>query len=238
VGVRLAAVTRDGVDRLDLLRAHLEQEFLSLGHDLTLAHTRAQHPVDVVIHRVDDAGRLIEQCDLVLGLDLARLLHHRRGVGHRETAALQRGQRLHVGEVDAEPAVEQSELTQLLVHVAGQQVRHAGRLGHRAAHRGHARAPAGGGQPRREQLMVLGRRAEVPQDRFALAGQQHAARALVPGPLTDVGAGDVPDVVLVKQQDGGQLGGAQRLAGLLQPLAPQTPEVDPLLPVHRHRRSA
>ena len=61
--------------------------------------------------------------------------------------------------------------------------------------------PARLGQPRRVQPVVLGRRAEVPQHRVALARQQHAARALVAGPLADVRARDVADVVLVEQQD-------------------------------------
>ena len=56
------------------------------------------------------------------------------------------------------------------------------------------------GKPRRVELVVLRRRAEVPEHRVALARQQHAARALVARPLADVRARDVADVVLVEEQ--------------------------------------
>ena len=98
--------------------------------------------------------------------------------------------------------------------------------------------PARLGQPRRVQLVVLGGRAEVPQHRVALAREQHAARALVARPLADVRARDVADVVLVEQQHRAQVGLAQRRTRLLEPVAPQPGEVDPLLPVDRHRGAA
>ncbi len=86
--------------------------------------------------------------------------------------------------------------------------------------------------------MVLRRRAEVPEHRVALARKQHAPRALVARPLADVRARDVADVVLVEEENRAQLGVAQRRPRLLQPLAPEPGEVDPLLPIDRHRRAA
>ena len=209
----------DGVDRLDLLRAELEQALHRHRHDLVLAHARAQHPVDVLVDRIHDRRRVLEQRDLVVGLVRARREHDRLRVDDLEAEALQREERLHVGQVDAERLVLETALGELRVDLARERVRHAGLARHRAAHRGDARAPARLGQPRRVELVVLGGRAEVPQHGVALARQQHAARALVARPLADVGARDVADVVLVEEQQRADVGGAQRRLRLLEPLA-------------------
>ena len=81
VRMRVAAVARDGVDRLDLLGAQLEQDLLRARDDLVLVHARAEHPVDLLVDRVDHPAGVVEQRDLLVGLDLARLEHHARAVG-------------------------------------------------------------------------------------------------------------------------------------------------------------
>jgi hypothetical protein len=43
-----------GVDCLDLLRAHLEQQLVRTSDDLVLVDARPQHPVDLVVDRVDE----------------------------------------------------------------------------------------------------------------------------------------------------------------------------------------
>src|SRR6185503_5425597 len=101
-----------------------------------------------------------------------------------------------------------------------------------------AGAPARLGQPGRVQLMVLGRRAEVPEHGIAVARQQHAARALVARPFADVRARDVTDVVLVEQQERAHIRGAQRGPGLLEAVGAEAREVDALLPVDRHGGAA
>ncbi len=73
VRVRVATVARDRVDRLHLLGAHLEQQLVRPRDDLVLVDAGAQHPVDLVVDRVDEPGRLVEERDLLGGLDLARL---------------------------------------------------------------------------------------------------------------------------------------------------------------------
>ena len=75
VRMRVAAVARDGVDRLDLLGAHLEEQLMGARHDLMLVHAGTEHPVDLLVDRVDQPGRLVEQGDLLRRLDLARLEH-------------------------------------------------------------------------------------------------------------------------------------------------------------------
>src|SRR6185369_4746303 len=105
-------------------------------------------------------------------------------------------------------------------------------------HRGHARSPARLGQPGGVQLVVLGSRAEVPEDEIAVAGKQDAARALVARPFANVRARDVANVVLVEQQQRADVRGAQRCPGLLEAVGAEAREVDALLPVDRHRGAA
>ena len=50
--MRIAAIARDGVDRLDLLRSELEEQLHGPRHDLVLTHTRPKHTVEL-----DDAMR-------------------------------------------------------------------------------------------------------------------------------------------------------------------------------------
>ena len=181
---------------------------------------------------------MLEQRDLVGRLDRARPHHHGLGVGRLDALAVQRVERLHVRQVDPERLTGESAIGELAVDARGKRVRHPGLARHRAAHRGDARLPARFRQPRRVQLVMLRRRAEVPEHRIALAREQRAARALVPRPLADVRARDVADVVLVEEQHRAERGVPQRRPRLLQPITPQLGEVDPLLPVDRHRRAA
>ena len=120
VRVRVAAVARDGVDRLDLLGAHLEQQLLRTRHDLVLVDARAQHAVDLLVDRVDDAAGVVEQRDLLGGLDLARLQHHARAVGDLNARALQRLERDQIGHVHADRLTEQAALAELERDLAGQ----------------------------------------------------------------------------------------------------------------------
>src|SRR5262249_50722531 len=46
-------------------------------------------------------------------------------------------------------------------------------------------------------------------------------------------AGEIADVVVVEAEERAEPGGRQRLAGAVQPVGVQAPEVDPLLEVHR-----
>ena len=66
-------------------------------------------------------------------------------------------------------------------------------------------------EPGRVELVVHGGRAEVPQDRIAVAGEQRPAAELVALPFADLGRGDVADVVDVEDQQRAELGFLQRL---------------------------
>ena len=55
VGVRVAAVAGDGVDRLDLLRAQLEEEVLAARATISCSDTPGrEQTVDLLVDRVDD----------------------------------------------------------------------------------------------------------------------------------------------------------------------------------------
>ncbi len=115
VRMRVAAVARDGVDRLDLLGAELEQHLHRHCHDLVLAHARAKHPVDLLVDRVDDRSRVLEQRDLVRRLDRAGTHHHGLSVGRLDPLALQRVEGLHVGQVDPQRLPGKSAIGELPV---------------------------------------------------------------------------------------------------------------------------
>ena len=106
----VAAVTGDRVDRLDVLGAELEQQLHRRRDDLALLHARAQHAVDLLVDRVDDARRVVEQRELVLRLDLPGLEHHRLRVDEVQPDALEREERRHVGHVHAEGLARQAAL--------------------------------------------------------------------------------------------------------------------------------
>src|SRR5215218_6676468 len=115
VRVRVAAVSGDGVDRLALLRAELEEDLHRARHDLVLAHAGPQHSIDLLVDGVHDGSRMLEQRDLLFGFDRARLHHHRLRVRRLDALTLQGVQRLHIGEVDAERVACDAALLELAV---------------------------------------------------------------------------------------------------------------------------
>ena len=231
VRVRVAAVARDGVDGLHLLGAHLEQQLVRARDDLVLVDAGAQHPVDLVVDGVDEPGRLVEERDLLGGLDLARLEERLRPVGDVQPGALQRLDRDEVGHVDPERLVLETELAQLVSDLPAEPVRDPGLDGHRAAHRRDAGAEVLRREPGREQLVVAGRGSEVPEDRLRAAREEREARVLVPRPLADVRARDVSDVVRVEEQHRTEVRGLERRLRAFEALPAQSREVDALLPV-------
>ena len=89
-------------------------------------------------------------------------------------------------------------------------------------------------EPRRVELVMHGGRAEVPDDRLAVARQQRPARELVALPFADLGRGQVADVVDVEHQQRAEVGVLQRLAGAAEPVVVQPAVVDALLEIDAH----
>src|SRR5207245_9372182 len=108
--------------------------------------------------------------------------------------------------------------------LAGGRVEQARLRGHGAAEADEAGERVLGREPRRVEPVVAGRRAEVPHPGPAVAGQDTPARELVPGPLADDRARDIPDVVLVEDQQRAEPGADQGLADPAQAVPGQAAE--------------
>ena len=235
VRVRDAAVARDGVDRLDLFGAHLEEQLVRAPDDLVLVDPGPQHPVDLLVDRVDQSGRLVEQRDLLRRLDLARLEHDPRAVGDVDAGALQCLDRDEIGHVDAERLAREPTLAKLVRDPLAEPVGDPRLDRHRTAHRCDACAEVLGREPGGEELVMSGRGTEVPEDRVIAARQERETRVLVTRPLADMRARHIADVVRVEEEQPGEVGCAERLLRPLQTVPAEFREVDPLLPVHRPR---
>ncbi len=233
VRVRIAALAGDGVDRLDVVRAHLVEHLVGLGDDVVLAHAGLQLLVDHLIDAVDHGGGLVEQHDLVDVLDLARIEHHLLAVDELQAFLLQtpttcRGStRSMPSGMSATPASFSRPAISLACRLH-QPVR--GRNG--AAHAEHAGAEVLRRQPVAIEPVMHGGRAEVPLDRIVVAGEQREPAQLVALPLADLGAGDVADVVDVEHQQRAEVGFLERLLGAAKPVAVQAAEIDARLEVH------
>src|SRR5262245_62094353 len=77
--------------------------------------------------------------------------------------------------------------------------------------------------------------AEVPEDRLIILRQQRETADLVLRPGADVRRRDVTDVVHVEAEHGAELRLLEELLDPRKPLPAQPIEIDPLLPIHRHR---
>ena len=236
--VRVAAVAGDRVDRLDLLGAELEQQPLRLGHDLALvtpgaAARRSAH------RRRRRSGGVVEQRDLLVGLDRSRApaspaSRPRSRLPTRCSACSVTMSVMSMPSGSpAEPALTQLVLDRARRARPGRRSRPASRRASARRRRGsstraaRARTAGGAGRPSRSPTAPGRPRAE-----------QHEPRVLVARPLADVGARHVADVVRVEQQQRPELGGAQRRPGTSPDGPRAVGEVDPLLPVDRHRGAA
>src|SRR5262249_45811203 len=79
------------------------------------------------------------------------------------------------------------------------------------------------------------RGAQVPNDRLRGARREAQADQLVEGPRSDVGRGQVTDVVHVEAEQRAEVGLGEELLRAREPLTAEAVEVDALLPVDSHR---
>ena len=89
-------------------------------------------------------------------------------------------------------------------------------------------------QPGTIELMVLGGRAEVPQDRLVILRQQSEAADLVLRPRADVRRRDVAHVVHVEAQQRADFGFCEQRFDARQAFPAQAIHIDALLPIHCH----
>jgi hypothetical protein len=145
---------------------------------------------------------------------------------------------LGLDRVDADGLVEQAALLELRADLLRHALGATGLRRHGAAERRDARARAPLAEPWVVELVMPGRRAEVPHDRLVALRQQAEAIELVRRPRADVGSGDVADVAHVEaQQRSERRVGEQRLDAP-EALVAEAIEADALLPVDPHRAVA
>jgi hypothetical protein len=88
VGMRVAALARNGVDRLHVFRAQIVEDLAHQSHGLVLAQTGPHGAIQLVVGGVHHRGGHVQQRDLVLGLDQASLRHERLAVDHPDAFLL------------------------------------------------------------------------------------------------------------------------------------------------------
>ena len=147
---------------------------------------------------------------------------------------MQRKQNRDLHEVNAYRLTGEAMLGEHGVYLRGHVVSNPGVRVERAAQRGDpGPGPGLAVQPRVVQLMVPRGRAEVPDDRFAAAGEEREPDELVHRPGTDMGRGHVADVGEVEGQQRAELRFLQGVLQATQPFLAQPVNIDPLLPVDR-----
>ena len=187
-----------------------------------------------------------QQQDLVGRLDPPGLQEHLLAVDNAEPAPLQGGEHRHLDEVDAERLVGQTVLGENVVDLRGDVLGEPGTRRDRAAQRRQsgpramgvvvrlARRPGVGMavvEPRVVQLVVAGRRTEVPDNRIAATRDEGEADQLVDRPRTDVRRRRIADVGEVEAQQRSERRLLQRLVQPGQPLRAQPIHIDANFPI-------
>ena len=235
VRVRAAALARDRVDALDELRPHVVEDLVDQRDALVLAEPGPHRPVELLVSGVDHHAGLVEQGDLVNGLDHPRLLQQLLAVDHLDPEPLQREQDRRLDRVDPERLAEQAPLLELGVDLLGDALGAPGGRVHRPAHGRDPGPRAAVAEPRVVELVMAGGGAEVPHDRLVVLRQEAEAVELVRGPGADVGRRDVADVRHVEAEQRPELRVGELLLRASEPLLAQAVEANPLLPVDAHR---
>src|SRR6267143_5884789 len=231
VRMRRTALAGDRVDRLDAVGTHLVETLGGKRHDLRLLHAGLQRLGDVLVHPLDHGASHVEQRELVDVLHFARFEHHLLTVAHFDTGLLQLEQHRRLDHIDAERHVGHA----LLLQDAPDFLRRAAKERDIASRRSAQAEQSGPAvvlmQPRRMQLVVARRAAEVPDVGIARAGEERIARELVPRPLANHGAGGVADVVLIEAKQRPEARMRERGAHAPEAIVVQPAEIDAFLEI-------
>ncbi len=232
--VRAAPLPGDRVDRLDELRAHLEEPLVGEGDDVALADTRLEELVDVLVHPVDHRTGLGQQHDLVRALDLPGEHHQLLAVLDVDAGGLEGEEHRGLGHVDTEGHVADTLFLEDRGDLLGCSLLEASRRGDRPLETGVAADGVLRVHPRLLEPVRLGGRAEVPDSGLPGTGHQGIPFTLVERPVPDVGAGEVADVARLEEQHRTEIGLLQLLAHPGYPMVAQPFPVDALLPIDAH----
>ena len=127
---------------------------------------------DVLVDAVDHRRRHVEQRQLVDVLHFARREHRLLAVAHLDAELLQLEHHRRLDDVDAERHVAHALGVEQRLDLARRVAKQHAVAADRAAQAQQPRAAVIVLQPRRVQPVVLRRRAEIPDVRIAVAGQQ------------------------------------------------------------------
>ena len=232
VRMRAAALAGDRVDRLDAVGAHLVEARGRERDDLAFLDAGLQRLGDVLVDAVDHRRRHVEQRQLVDVLHFARLQQRLLAVAHLDAELLQleaaSAARRRRGRAACRPRLRRRGCDLISRAASRNSVMSPPTAPRKPEQSGAAVIVV---QPRRVQSMMLRRRAEVPDVRIAVAGEQRIARQLVARPFADHRARRVADVVLVEAQQRAEPGCGERGARAREPVVVQAAEVDALLEV-------
>ncbi len=214
--------------------AHLVQALVGQGDDLVFPYAGLERGGDVLVGAVDQGGGGGQQRDLVTGLDLPGVQHHLLAVPDVHVLSLQLEEGGDFGPVHADRLVGHARAVEPVLDLGHLLVREPGGGRGGAAHGGVGGDAVLRLQPRAVHPVVHRGRAEVPENQLAGAGVQRVPAQLVPGPLADGDSGQVPDVVVVEDQQRAQPGILHGLSGAVQPVLPQAADVESLFEVDVH----
>ena len=85
------------------------------------------------------------------------------------------------------------------------------------------------------QLMMLRGRSEIPEDGLVILRKKREAVRFILRPCADVGRGDVADIVHVEAEQRAHFRLLEKSFRAGEAFAAQPIEIDPILPVNRHR---
>ena len=230
--MRVAALARNGVDRLHIVRAPLVEELVGHGDNLVFAHARFQFLVDHVVDAIDHACGLRQQLDLVPILDLARREHDLLAIHHIQTSLFQGLEHGGFGIIHAHRHAFHARILNEARDVFGVFLHQAKARRDGAAHADNARVAVIRHQPVGVFAVMHRSRAKVPDMRRVIAREQGKAAHLVAFPLADLGRGHIADVVDIKQQKRACAAFPQCFAGAAQPVAAQPVVIDTALEIH------
>jgi hypothetical protein len=142
---------------------------------------------------------VVEQRDFVARFDEARFRHQRLSVDDFNFFFLQCEQDGQFDDVDAHRLFMQAAHFEFNANLFGYIFRSPHLRRHGAAQHGDSGARAVS-EPGTMQLVMFRSRSEIPQDRLIVLWKEREAIRLVLGPCTDVGRGQVADIVHVEAQ--------------------------------------
>src|SRR5579863_3957142 len=167
----IAALSGYCIDRFDIFRAEIVEDFADQANGFVFAQTRFHGPIEFVVGGVDHHRRSVEQRYFILRLDDARFRHQGLAVNNLDALFLQRKQYWQFDDVDPDRLFVQAAFFEFDANF----LRHIFSAAHFRRHRStqHRNSRVGATvEPWAVELMMLGGRAEIPKNWLVILWQQ------------------------------------------------------------------